>query len=260
MIHLQRLMVAFGICLVVAVSTGSGGEPGSPFKPPAYEVRRAGSPIVIDGYLDEPAWVAAPTIGEFSFPWWKEGKKERTVVKLLWDDKNLYVAHICEDAHITAHGRPHDDARLPDDDVFEIMLAPNADKPNVYFNIEWNVLGSYVDNFRPNGPKMPRAKVWDAEGVRIAGSYVGTLNDDRDADKYWIGEVAIPFRNFVAVAGHASPRVGESWNVNFNRHGGKINLQYSQWSPGDSPTPAFHTPHRFGRITFTAAESPFGNR
>jgi hypothetical protein len=133
------------------------------------------------------------------------------------------------------------DGKIPEDDCFEIMFAPNAKRPEVYFNIEWNVIGGYVDNHRPNGPKQPKASVWDAQGVRIAGKVVGTLNDDSDTDSHWIAEVAIPFRNFTDLAGHAPPRAGDVWHVNLNRHGGQTNVQYSQWSPGDTPAPAFHT-------------------
>lgn len=224
--------------------------------PPTYTVLRAGTPIRIDGKLDEPAWFGAPDVGPFHFPWWTSGKKERTTVKLLWDNENLYIAHISEDEHITARHKDHD-GKVAEDDCFEIMIAPNSDKPEVYFNIEWNVIGGYVDNFRPNGPNQPRAPVWDAEGVEIAGSYEGTLNDDSDRDRYWLVEVKIPLRNFIKYAKHIPPQPGETWNINLNRHGGATNLQYSQWSAGDTPKPAFHTPHRFGKITFSPTASPF---
>lgn len=247
--------IALFSCLLAASLFAEEKSTGR-FQLPTYEIRRAGSPVVIDGKLDEPAWIAAPSVGEFAFPWRKDGKKEQTVAKLLWDDENLYIAHICEDAHITAQHADHD-GKIPEDDCFEIMFAPNVAKPEVYFNIEWNVIGGYVDNHRPNGPKQPRAPVWDADGVLIAGRAIGTLNNDADTDSHWICEVAIPFRNFAALMGRTSPQPGDAWNVNLNRHGGKTNVQYSQWSPGDTPAPAFHTPHRFGKMTFSAKTAPF---
>ena len=67
-----------------------------------YSIYRAGTPITVDGRLDEPAWTAAPDVGAFVFPWYENGKKEQTVAKMLWDDENLYAAFICEDAHIWA--------------------------------------------------------------------------------------------------------------------------------------------------------------
>jgi hypothetical protein len=226
------------------------------WQPPTYTAYRAGSPITIDGKLDEPAWFAAPRVSDFQFPWWKSGKKESTIVKLLWDDDNLYIAHLSQDEFIAARHREHD-GKIPEDDCLEIMLAPNPATPDIYFNIEWNVVGGYVDNFRPNGPKKPRAPVWDAEGIEIAGTYAGTLNDDSDRDRYWLVEVKIPLRNFKAVAARVPPQRGDYWNMNLNRHGGNTNVQYSQWSSGDTPEPSFHTPHRFGRLMFSDQSASF---
>jgi hypothetical protein len=221
---------------------------------PSYTVFRAGGPVRVDGKLDEPAWFAAPSAELREFPWHQSGTKESTVVKLLWDDDNLYVGVVARDAHITARHTQRD-GRIAEDDCFEIMLAPDPDRPNVYFNLEWNVIGGLVDNFRPNGPNKFRAPKWDAEGVRIAGVFEGSLNDDTDTDSHWVVEVAIPFRNFAAQARSIPPRAGSHWNANFNRHGGDTNPQYAQWSAGDTPKPSFHTPHRFGRIVFESREA-----
>lgn len=217
--------------------------------PPQYTVYRTRTPITIDGKLDEPSWFAAPDVGPFHFTWYESGKKEQTVAKMLWDGDNLYVGVLADDEWITARHREHD-GKVYEDDCFEIMIAPNPATPDVYFNIEWNMLGAYVDNHRPNGPDKPRAPVWDAEGIEIAGAWDGTLNDDSDRDRYWITEVKIPLRNFAKVAGRAV-RPGDRWHVNLHRHGGATNFQYSQWSRGDSPKPQFHAPHRFGHITFS---------
>jgi hypothetical protein len=230
------------------------------FRPPEYTILRAGTPIVIDGKLDEAAWFAAPDVGDFHFTWWKEGKKEQTRAKLLWDDEYLYIGVICQDAHITARHTERD-GKIPEDDCFEVMITPNQDTPHIYFNIEFNLLGGILDNFRPHGPSKPRAPKWDAADIKIAGAHVGTLNNDSDTDQYWIVEVAVPFKNFAAVAQQARPRPGTGWNLNLNRHGGKTNAQLSQWSPADASTgtKTFHTPDRFGRVTFSDRSSPFGS-
>jgi hypothetical protein len=228
---------------------GSAAEPA-----PVYEIYRTGSPMKIDGKLDEPAWFSAPDVGDFHLPWWKSGRKEGAIVKLLWDEQNLYVAHIDEDEFISARHREHD-GKITEDDCFEIMIAPNPATPEVYFNIEWNVLGGYVDNFRPHGPKKPRAPVWDAKGVEIATSYVGTLNDQSDHDQYWIAEVKIPFSSFPDIGARLPPQPGDKWNANFNRWSNNTN-RLAQWSRGDTIEPNFHTPHRFGHLVFSNQSSP----
>ncbi|HSW49971.1 MAG TPA: hypothetical protein VLH09_07330 [Bryobacteraceae bacterium] len=51
---------------------------------PKYEVKRAESPVIIDGKLDEKAWPAANT-AELTFPWESQtGAKQKTVARLLW--------------------------------------------------------------------------------------------------------------------------------------------------------------------------------
>jgi hypothetical protein len=108
-------------------------------------------------------------------------------------------------------------------------------------------------------PKKPRAPVWDAIGAEIAGSWVGTLNDDSDRDRYWLVEVKISLKNFAVVAARIPAPSRDRRNISLNRHGDKTNPQYSQWSPADAAQPSFHTPDRFGHIIFSGHESPFAH-
>ena len=248
--RIARILVFASLCAPTGRAQSAAPTTGAAERVPEYTLYRAAAPLAIDGKLDEPEWFAAPSVGEFVFPWWQSGKKERTSAKLLWDDEYLYLAFVCEDAHITARHTERD-GKIPEDDCVELMLTPDADRPHVYFNIEFNVIGGILDNFRPNGPDKPRAPKWDAEGVKLAGSFVGTLNDDTDVDRNWQVEVAIPWRNFTSYAKAVPPRAGAAMRMNLNRHGGKTNRQYSQWASGGTPKPSFHTPDRFGRVVLS---------
>jgi hypothetical protein len=221
-----------------------------------YTIYRAGTPIVIDGRLDEPAWVATPDVGRFVFPWYQSGKQEQTLAKILWDDENLYVAFVCQDAHIWAEHTQRDSSVWKDDTV-EVFTAPNPDRPKAYFNIEMNVLGIFLDQFHPNGPGIPVEDEWNGTGIQIKTSVVGTLNDDSDEDQYWILEAAIPFENFSKVAKNTPPKDGDTWHMGLNRLGGKTNEQYSLWSASQTPKPQFHSPDDFGKVTFFTIASPF---
>ena len=221
-----------------------------------YTVYRAGTPITIDGRLDEPAWLAAPDFGAFVFPWYVGGEKEQTVAKMLWDDENLYVGFLCEDAHIWAEHTERDSSVWKDDTV-EVFTAPNPDRPNAYFNFEMNVLGIFLDQFHPDGAGVPVKEEWNGEGVRIATSIQGTLNDDSDEDQFWVLEVALPLSNFAHVAKNTPPKAGDVWHLNLNRLGGKTNIQYSQWTASQTPKPQFHSPADFGRVIFSDVASPF---
>ncbi|MEB3341389.1 carbohydrate-binding family 9-like protein [Okeania sp.] len=244
------LSLSFILCLslkTLAVSQAS------------YTILRTSTPIIIDGQLNEPVWTAAPDVGAFKFPWWQSGKQEQTISKLLWDNKHLYVSFIVEDAHIWAEKTERDSAVFQDDCV-EVFTAPNPDRPLTYFNIEMNVQGAFLDQFHRQSGEERKTEEWNGEGIKIATSIVGTLNNDSDTDKYWILEAAIPFDNFAQVAKNTPPKPKEIWYLNLNRLGGQTNLQYSQWSPSQTPKPQFHAAQDFGRVTFSATESPFWKR
>lgn len=214
-----------------------------------YTIQRTKSKITIDGKLNEADWNAAKSVGQFQFPWHTEGKKEQTAAKLLWDDTYLYVSFRCEDAHIWGEHTERDSPVYRDDCV-EVFTAPNPDHPNNYFNIEMNVREAFLDQHHPDGPGVKLKEEWNATGVKIAVTINGTLNDDSDTDTEWILEAAIPFANFAKVAKHTPPKNGDVWHLNLNRLGGKTNTLHSQWSPGKTDRPSFHTPNTFGRVMF----------
>ena len=88
---------------------------------PRYEVKRAPSRIQVDGKLDEKAWQAAAPI-VLIFPWESQtGAKQKTTVRVLWDDQNLYIGYECEDADITAQFTERDDPTYRDD--FELKIT-----------------------------------------------------------------------------------------------------------------------------------------
>lgn len=221
---------------------------------PRQVINRADSPVTIDGRLDEPAWRNAAEFGDFAFPWWTSGRQEQTVARMLWDDQFLYVAYQCDDAHVSAEQTEHD-SKVYLDDCVELFTAPNSQRPNDYFNIEMNVNGAILDRHHPNGPGTPETPNWNSQGIQIATTVNGTLNDDSDTDRGWVLEVAIPFANFQHVTGRDHPQDGDVWHLNLNRLGGKTNPQHSQWSPGHTEKPAFHRPESFGRVTFSTRSS-----
>jgi Carbohydrate-binding family 9 len=223
---------------------------------PSYTIYRAGTPITIDGRLDEPAWFAAPRVGPFQFPWWKEGKREQTIAKMLWDDEYLYVAYLCQDAHISAERVKHDSSVWLDDCV-EVFAAPDPRRPDAYFNIEMNVRGAVYDDFHPHGPGSELRPGWNSNGLRIATRINGTLNNETDQDESWTLEVAIPFKAYALKLPNVAPKAGDTWRLNLNRCGGKINEQFSRWSPGTSREPQFRAPRDFGVVHFAAETKPF---
>jgi len=238
-------MTWFSICILSFL------PPAAEREFPRYEIHRTTNVITIDGKLNEADWQKTKSVGAFEFAWYKEGKKEQTAAKLLWDDKNLYVSFRCDDAHIWGEHTEHDSA-VYEDDCVEVFTAPNPDKPDEYYNIEMNVRGAFLDRHHPDGPGVKPKYNFNARGVKIAVTIDGTLNDDSDTDRGWILEAAIPLANFSKTAKHIPPNAGDVWHMNLNRLGGKTNPQFSQWSKGTTERPAFHVPKDFGRVVFSA--------
>lgn len=218
---------------------------------PTYTVLRASEQLVIDGKMDESCWQSAPPVGDFVFPWWTEGEKEPTVARLLWDDENLYVCFVAYDKHISAVHTDRD-APVSEDDCVEVFIAPNPERVKDYFNFEINALGALLDR----SPLDNRSKDWNAEGIRIGITIDGTLNDERDEDRAWTVEMAIPFAVFTGFARAIPPADGDAWRLNLYRTGGKVNPQYSAWSNPAAARPSFHVPERFGVVVFSTRVVP----
>lgn len=221
---------------------------------PHYDIYRAVSPVVIDARLNEPAWRQAPPTGAFHFNRWKEGEKEPTLARMVWDDENLYVSFLCRDRHISAriterHGP------VSNDDCVEIFLSPNPKKITNYYTFEINAIGAMLNRCRTDWWTGP--PTWEPEGVRYRATFHGReRKDESPDDTEWIVELAIPFRNFARDAAHTPPRHGDRWRLNLNRTGGITNRQSSTWSPIAPPARTFHTPQSFGWVRFVNQPPP----
>jgi putative heme-binding domain-containing protein len=219
-----------------------------------YDIYRAASPINIDAKLDERDWQQAPSVGDFDFPWFKEGAKEQTVAKLLWDDENLYVSWYAHDRHISAsvtqrHGP------VSKDDCVEIFLSPNPEKVKNYYTFEINAIGTMLNRARTDWWSGP--PTWEPEGVRYRATYHGLpKKEESPQDDHWIVEAAIPLKNFARDAAHTPPRNGDRWRLNLQRLGGLTNSQASTWAPLPEGVRSFHTPEAFGYVRFVSSGPP----
>lgn len=250
------MLARYSIALIALASTGAGAD----F--PRYEIRRATSPVTVDGKLDEAAWRGANLIDSFHFNWYESGAKEKTEVRLLWDDERLYAGFYCHDRHISAKvTERHGPVSL--DDCVEVFLSPNPNRTHVsvnskkgervtrpnYYGFEMNVIGTMLNFVRADW--WTGGRNWEPEGVQLRTSHFGLpVKEESAADDHWVLEVSIPFKNFVHDAPHTPPQDGDTWRINLNRSGGKTDAQYSTWSPVNTPKPNFHAPESFGFVTF----------
>ena len=215
-----------------------------------YRINRAPSRIVIDGKLDDAAWRAAPSMGDFVFNTYTAGEKEQTEAKLLWDDENLYVSWYCRDRHISAYEKRRH-GPVSRDDCVEIFVGPNPAKVKNYYTFEINAIGTMLNRCRTDWWTGP--PTWEPEAVDYRTSLHGLdKKDESPDDNHWVVEMAVPLRNFARDAANMPPRDGDEWRLNLNRIGGKTNPQLSSWSPIAPPLKGFHSPEAFGRVVFVS--------
>ena len=228
------------ICLLAAA--GLAAQPSLP----RYEVKRAAGRIIIDGKLDEKAWDAASPI-ELIFPWESQtGAKQKTTVKLLWDDDFLYVAYECEDTDIVALRTERDDPTYMDDAV-EIFINPRPSQTGAYFGLEMNARAVLYDYLMYDARYA--FKRFNMQGVQLASFIRGTLNVRGDEDKGWSLEVAIPWVNFEEFSKRPNP--GDIWTAALNRWDGvEPNRRLSMWTDPHQTSPSPHVPARFGQLVF----------
>jgi hypothetical protein len=234
-----------GCLVVLASSLGAQSPPPAPR--PRYEVKYAPSRVQVDGKLDEKAWQAAGTI-VLIFPWESQtGAKQKTTVRLLWDDQNLYIGYQCEDADITAQFTQRDDPTYRDDAV-EAFINPKPSQTDVYLGLEMNARAVLYDYVSVKSAQYV-LKRFNLEGVELATFLDGTLNARGDRDQGWSLEVAIPWNNFEEFARRPVP--GDVWTAAFNRWDGvEPDRRLSMWVDPLDPRPNPHHPERFGDLVF----------
>jgi hypothetical protein len=225
------ILVAFCAC------RRSGGD---------YLVHRARGPIQIDGVLAEPAWDGAEKAGPFVRS--LDGKPARaaTEARLLWDDENLYVAFLAEDANV---GSPFvkDDEKLYTSKVVEVFLNPSGDGSR-YDEIEVAPTNALFDASFTGGPRQGMDLSWSSR-ARHAVHVDGTLNDPSDVDRGWTVEIAIPFASLTGMP-RQRPQRGDRWKFNLYR------LRQGPGQPGEgqafSPPMRgdFHALDRFATLIF----------
>ncbi len=146
--------------------------------------QRTDEQIKIDGDLNEPAWTTASVISDFYQQEPKEGEpaSEKTEIRVLFDDKNIYFAvraFDSEPSKINARELVRDSSFANDDKV-EIILDTFHDRRNA-FRFAINPLGTQQD-----------ALITDEGGdVNLSWDAAWVSEGKRD-NKGWTVEIAIP--------------------------------------------------------------------
>ncbi|MGC9954797.1 MAG: carbohydrate binding family 9 domain-containing protein [Rhizomicrobium sp.] len=188
----------FAACIVaVVIVLGAHGTVARAQTPPArnfatyrptakvMRIEAAQAPA-IDGDLSDPVWDKAQAIDEFYQLEPAEGApgSERTVVRILYDENNLYFAVMAYDDQpnrITARIKQRDGS-IDSDDIIRIYLDPDMTRRNAYI-FEVNPLGARREGLIRNNTDVLYEwnTIWSAKARILPNG--------------WSLEVAIPFRS-----------------------------------------------------------------
>jgi hypothetical protein len=156
----------------------------------------------LDGVPDEPVWLTADSITDFTQQEPAEGRpaSERTVVRILATPRGLYVALWAHDSRPDAirHAQLRRDADFDSDDSFSILLDPLYDhRSGLVFTVNPNgaLQDAEVASFEDDNEEWDG--VWDAR-ARVTSSG-------------WTAEVLIPWQT-LRYRAEAS-----RWGANFRR-------------------------------------------
>jgi hypothetical protein len=243
--------------------------------PKHYIVNKINDQINIDGKDDELAWSNAIYTDDFIDIEGDKIPSQKTNVKMLWDDKFLYVFAKLYENHIWGDITKRDEVIYYNND-FEVFINPNDDVFS-YGEIEINALGTEWDLFlnRPYRLKGKADSSWDINGLKSAVYINGTLNDPNDLDDYWTVEIAIPLKEIEKLnTSRKDEKVisGDVWRINFSRvnwdfeinngvysrkkENGKYLPEYNWvWSPQGIIN--MHVPENWGYLVFSENDEVF---
>lgn len=180
-----------------------------------YRIRRATSPLKIDGIVDEKAWADAQLATDFYqvLPMDTSYAKVRTDVKMTYDDKNLYVVFINYDKL----PGPYMVESLKRDFNFgkndnNLLFLDTFDDQTNGFSFGANAMGAQWDGLMFNGSNI--SLTWE-------NKWTSEVKYD---DEKWVWECAIPFKTLRYKKGI------KRWGVNFSRLDLKT-TEKSAWAP-----------------------------
>ena len=213
----------------------------APAEPESVIINRTELPIKVDGYLNEAAWkdaVCYPLIKHVNWKGAPEKTKQRIMqdplqkgsFRLLYDDKYLYFGVEFEDSDVIAESAKNQSRLYRTGDLAELFLSP-ADG-HAYFEIYINPAGAYTFYVFPGGGVAKLPSMFDENrqfpNIKAAARVYGTLNNSRDKDTGWHGEIAVPLKELSAFGTDFVP--GTQWRTLAARYNYAVHLRRLQFS------------------------------
>ena len=218
--------VAVALCALAAVAALAGTEPGAP---PVMVAKFTGTPVNVDGALDDAAWKTTtpyPLLLGKDTEARGETLHEPGEVRLAWDNEFLYVGVKYTDFDIVAEGKNDQEHHYLTGDLAEVFLKPKAN--TWYWDLYVTPHGKKTHLWFPGSGRMGlKSSEAHTMELHVAAQCQGTLNDWRDRDTSWTGEMAIPIRELKRFGDEFGPDA--AWTILVARY------NYSRYLPLRGP-------------------------
>ena len=206
------------------LGTSDGSAADGPIDPnatprPTLRALATDEEIILDGRLDEEAWAATDST---TTPFYQIQPRpgypssERTVVRILYDSRNIYIGAVLYDAQpdrLTIPGLEQD------------FATQNSDLFGIAIDSYWDKQSSFLFAINPAGAVFDAQSFNDSRYLNPAWEGVVHVKT-RVHDEGWTVEVAIPITTL-----RFSPTDGEqTWGLNLNRRIRRRN-EDSVWAP-----------------------------
>ena len=187
--------------------------------PPQTSIKKATSPITLDGVAAEPAWEEAKVARDYwqTFPMDTSLAQAKTEFRMTYDDDFIYVAAICyktAESNYFVTPSLRRDFRGSGIDLLTFIFDPFQDQTTAFlFGI--NPFGVQREGLISNGGATSDDfdLSWDNKWYSAVKVY----------DDYWLAELAIPFKTLRFKGGSTT------WNINSYRQDSYLN-ERSVWS------------------------------
>src|SRR5256885_4599077 len=138
------LLIAVGslIALLEASGADQSVDPKALPAPERVVVPKLQGSVTVDGDLSEPVWAKAAVLSPFFQNDGSGPEREKTVVRLWYDDTALYLGWTCTDSDIQATFTARD-SKFWEEEVVEFFVTSKT--LNRYFELQWNPLDGRFD-------------------------------------------------------------------------------------------------------------------
>lgn len=195
-----------------------------------------------------PDWQTIDAIEINHYPWYQEGKKQDTQVKLSANSETLFIQIIAQDNYSFAKQTKLNHKLVCQDSCVEFFFSPSGVLGSSYVNLEVNCCGTLHLAYGAGRENRQFISLAAASLIQRKSSITSPVKIESEYDNEWCVEIALPFAAIEQLTGESVNK--NKWFANFYRCGGRTEPQYAVLHDIDAPEPDYHRPEYFGELVF----------